>query len=96
MALMEAMAAGLPVVASRVGGIPELVAERETGILVEPNAEQSLIQALQSLTANAALRLQMGQAARQRASERFDIRQTVRQYEALYEERLADKSLSRL
>ncbi|OYT68517.1 MAG: glycosyl transferase, partial [Armatimonadetes bacterium CP1_7O] len=74
MALMEAMAAGLPVVASRVGGIPELIAESETGILVEPNAEQSLIQALQSLTANAALRLQMGQAARQRASERFDIR----------------------
>ncbi len=88
MALMEAMAAGLPVVASRVGGIPELIAESETGILVEPNAEQSLIQALQSLTANAALRLQMGQAARQRASERFDIRQTVRQYEALYAQKL--------
>jgi len=86
MSVMEAMAAGLPVVASRVGGIPELVEEGKTGLLVPPGEVHSLQQALLSLVRNPDLCLQMGRAARQRAVERFDIRQTVRQYEALYEQ----------
>lgn len=86
MSLMEAMAAGLPVVASRVGGVPELVGEGKTGILVPPDAVPCLQQALQTLVHHSELRLQMGQAARQHAVERFDIRQTVRLYEALYDQ----------
>jgi glycosyltransferase involved in cell wall biosynthesis len=85
MSVMEAMAAGLPVVASRVGGIPELVEEGKTGLLVSPGEVSSLQQALLSLVRNHDLCLQMGHTARQRAVERFDIRQTVRQYEALYD-----------
>ncbi|MCS6923665.1 MAG: glycosyltransferase [Fimbriimonadales bacterium] len=88
MSVMEAMAAGLPVVATSVGGIPELVEENQMGILVPVDDEPRLAQSLQTLTDNPELRLQMGQAALQRARERFDIRSTVIQYERLYERQL--------
>jgi len=86
MAVMEAMAAGLPVVASRVGGIPELVETEQMGILVPVDDETYIAQGLQTLVDDAALRQRMGQAALQRAHERFDIRNTVKEYERLYEQ----------
>jgi glycosyltransferase involved in cell wall biosynthesis len=92
MSVMEAMAAGLPVVASRVGGIPELVEDEQMGMLIPVDSEPCLVQAFQALISNAPLRQQMGQAALQRARERFDIRNTVRQYESLYETLLPRRS----
>jgi glycosyltransferase involved in cell wall biosynthesis len=85
MSVMEAMAAGLPVVSTAVGGVPELVREGETGLLVPPNDAGALARALQALMDNPARRQAMGAAARQHAVAHFDIRHTVRGYEQLYE-----------
>jgi glycosyltransferase involved in cell wall biosynthesis len=85
LSVMEAMAAGLPVVSTGVGGVPELVREGETGLLVPSEDAGALAQALQALVDDAARRRAMGAAARQHAVAHFDIRHTVRGYEQLYE-----------
>ncbi|MCS6922782.1 MAG: glycosyltransferase [Fimbriimonadales bacterium] len=84
MSVMEAMAAGLPVVATAVGGVPELVQDYQTGILIPVDSEPHLIRACQALVEDPDLRQRMGQASLQRARAHFDIRRTVREYEALY------------
>ena len=71
---MEAMSCGLPVVISRLGGIPEIVAEGETGFLLEPGDYPPLPCAWISLVSDAALRQRMGEAALARAREQFDCR----------------------
>ena len=85
MSVMEAMAAGLPVVSTAVGGVPELVRDGETGLLVPSEDTGALAQAIQALVDNPARRQAMGVAARQHAVASFDIRHTVRGYEQLYE-----------
>jgi glycosyltransferase involved in cell wall biosynthesis len=85
LSVMEAMAAGLPVVSTGVGGVPELVREGETGLLVPSEDAAALAQAMQALVDDAARRRAMGAAARQHAVAHFDIRHTVRGYEQLYE-----------
>ena len=91
MSVMEAMAAGLPVVSTAVGGVPELVRDGETGLLVSSEDTGALAQAIQALVDNPARRQAMGVAARQHAVASFDIRHTVRGYEQLYEA-LLDKN----
>jgi len=86
LSVMEAMAAGLPVVATAVGGVPELVEDGVSGILVPNEDLEGLTAAMLRMVQHPDLREQMGRAARCRAVERFDIQQTVRAYEALYEE----------
>jgi glycosyltransferase involved in cell wall biosynthesis len=85
LSVMEAMAAGLPVVSTAVGGVPELVRAGETGLLVPSEDAGALAQALQALVDDPAQRQAMGAAARQYAVAHFDIRHTVRGYEQLYE-----------
>jgi glycosyltransferase involved in cell wall biosynthesis len=85
MSVMEAMAAGLPVVSTAVGGVPELVREGVTGLLVPSEDAGALARALQALVDDPARRQAMGAAARQHAVAHFDIRHTVRMYEELYE-----------
>jgi glycosyltransferase involved in cell wall biosynthesis len=85
LSVMEAMAAGLPIVSTAVGGVPELVRDGETGLLVPSEDAGALGRALQALVNDATRRQAMGAAARQRAVAHFDIRHTVRQYESLYE-----------
>ena len=91
MSVMEAMAAGLPVVSTAVGGVPELVREGETGLLVPSEDAGALAQALQALVDDPAHRQAMGAAARRHAVARFDIRHTVRRYEQLYEKLLTQR-----
>jgi len=84
LAVLEAMAAGKPVVATAVGGVPELIEDGETGILVPPRNPEALAQGILRLAKDASLRQRMGKAARERAQERFDISRIAREYEALY------------
>lgn len=67
LAVMEAMAAGLPVVASAVGGVPELVVDGETGLLIPARDAAALAEALERMAAQPAVRAAMGSAARQRS-----------------------------
>jgi glycosyltransferase involved in cell wall biosynthesis len=67
--VLEAMAAGLSVIASRVGGIPEIVSEGKTGLLVEPDDPDDLAESLQLLSEDDSLRLSMGRAARERVKK---------------------------
>ena len=71
--ILEAMAAGLPVVACDVGGVGELVADGETGLLVPSADPARLAEALRRLVADPGLRRRLGAVGRARARERFDL-----------------------
>ena len=87
--ILEAMAAGLPVVASNVGGVGELVVDGETGLLVPPADPGRLAEALRRVLRDAALRRRLGAAGRARAAERFDLRALQRAHLELYARELA-------
>ena len=83
-AAVEASAAGLPVVASNVHGLPEVVRDGTTGLLVPPRSPDALADALGRLINQAALRETMGRAGRDFVAARYDWRQNARQMERLY------------
>lgn len=82
--LLEAMATGLPVVATRVGGTSEVVADGKTGLLVPSQCPERLAEAMLSLFQDPAAARLMGQAGRRRVESAFDVRTMVAAYEALY------------
>jgi len=75
---MEALAAGLPIVATRVGGIPDLIEEGKTGHAIDVGHAEALGDALESLVSDAARRRAMSEACREDAHKRFDIRENAR------------------
>jgi glycosyltransferase involved in cell wall biosynthesis len=89
-AVLEAMAAGLPVVATAVGGTTELVVDGHTGRLVPPRDPDALAGALIALLADPGARARMGRAAVARASARFSLATMVSRYERLYDRLLAE------
>jgi len=86
--VLEAMAMGLPVVATDVPGCREAVVAGETGFLVPPRNVDELVQAIRKLVEDPALRRRMGQAGRARAVQRFAIERITAQYLDLYAELL--------
>jgi len=90
--VMEAMACGRAVIASRIGGLPELIADGETGLLVTPGEPEALRAALRHLLDHAELRERMGQAARQRVVQ-FQADSVVPRIEQAYREVLAASTL---
>lgn len=82
---MEAMAAGVPVVASRASGTPELVEDGVTGLLVEPGEPQQVAQALARLAADPELRRRLARAGRERVEADYDQRANVRRLRDLLE-----------
>lgn len=92
--LLEAMAARLPVIATRVGGIPEVVIDGETGILVDQDPVL-IANALKTLFKNPGLLMRMGITARSVVEERFDIRIAGRRYESLYRSIVFQRSIRR-
>jgi len=82
--LFEAMAAGCSVVATGVGGIPELLEHERTGLIVSPADPEAIAEGLLRLIRDEALRERLGEAARAEASRRFDVRHTVRAFERRY------------
>jgi glycosyltransferase involved in cell wall biosynthesis len=83
--LLEAMAVGLPVVATRVGGNPEVVVPGETGVLVPPGNAEELSQAMLQMWRDAGRGRHLGEAGRRRVEQCFDVRRMVKKYERLYE-----------
>lgn len=84
MTILEAMAAKKPIIATAVGGTPELVENGVTGLLVPPKNTQTLSEAMLRLANNPILREKMGREGQRNVFERFDINQIARQYEELY------------
>jgi glycosyltransferase involved in cell wall biosynthesis len=84
--IIEAMMAGLPVVATAVGGIPELVEEGVTGFLVPCGDPQALAERIRNLLDDRSLRRSMGEKGRQKALREFTLDQMLRKTERVYEE----------
>ena len=83
-AVLEAMAQGVPCVVSDVGGLPELVADGETGLVVPPRDPAALARALETLLRDGALRRRFGEAGRARMNAVFDVRETVGRFYRLF------------
>jgi glycosyltransferase involved in cell wall biosynthesis len=85
--LLEAMACGLPVVATRVGGTPEVVLDGQTGLLVPPGDPAALADAILRMRRDDETARRMGEAGRRRVERDFGVRRMVANYLALYLER---------
>lgn len=86
LAVLEAAAAGKPIVASRVGGVPEIIEDEKTGLLVEAKNVKSLADGLERVLLGENEAREMGQAARAVVAEKFGVEKMVGEYEKLYEE----------
>lgn len=92
--LLEAMAVGLPVVTTAVGGNPEIVIPGETGTLVPAGKPETLAAAIRRMCGSHTQWPAMGRAARRRVEEHFAIRGMVAQYERLYDELLGRRAVT--
>jgi glycosyltransferase involved in cell wall biosynthesis len=82
--IMEAMASGLPVIATRVGSIPELVDDGRTGLLVEPGDVEGLARAIGAIAADRPLRDRLAEEARRHAVAELSLDRMIEQYDAFY------------
>ncbi len=90
--LLESMAAGIPVVATNVGGNPEAVEDGQTGILVPPRDAEALARAISSVLGDSGLARKLGQAGRERVARRFSVERMVGETENLYRRLLSSSS----
>lgn len=86
LSVMEFMEAACPVVATSVGGVPDIVADGETGLLVPPRDPVAFADAVAKLLADPALGRRLGEAGRRRRRSEFDLSNTIKSVERLYEE----------
>ena len=91
LAALEAMACGVPVIASRVGGVPEVIADGETGLLAEVGDVAGMAAHAARLLVDDELRAKFARAARARATTLFPLEPTVARYEAVYRRVLAGR-----
>jgi glycosyltransferase involved in cell wall biosynthesis len=84
-ALVEAMACGLPVVTTTVGGIPQIVSHESNGLLVAPGSRQELYRALRQLITDASRSIDLGAAAARTANDRYSMTSIGRRYVDLFE-----------
>jgi len=82
--LLEAMSRGLPVIATRVGGTPEVIEENTSGLMVAPQNPQQLAQAILQIHSGPSRARLMGLAAHHRVATHFDVRRMINDYEDLY------------
>ncbi|MBZ0257319.1 glycosyltransferase [bacterium] len=86
--VMEAMEAGLPVIATRVGGVPGLIEDGASGCLIDPGDGNALTENILRIAFDVGLRNQLGQAARERVVKEFSVQRMARRFEELYEQAL--------
>ena len=91
--IAEAMAAGVPVIASKIDGIPEVVIDSVTGILVPPKNPEAIANAILYLLNNPNKAKKMGQAGRERVEKCFSVDEMVRKWDKLYQELLIKKGI---
>jgi glycosyltransferase involved in cell wall biosynthesis len=94
LAFLEAMATGLPLVGTRVGGLPDLVHDGRNGRLVRPRDPRGLADAMRGLLADADLRRRLGAESRRLVEERFHVDRMIRAYEDLFAERLTRRGVA--
>ncbi len=85
LSVMEGMAAGLPVVTTAAGGVPDLLENGKEGLIVQPGDVLGLSNSMASLLRNREIRQSLGMAAARRAGEKFDVSRMVQAYEGVYE-----------
>ena len=85
MALLEGMASGLPLVATRAGAVPEIVVEGETGLLVNVNDQEALSDAMERILTHPELREQFGAAGKQRVLDQFSAQRMASEYLEVYQ-----------
>jgi glycosyltransferase involved in cell wall biosynthesis len=90
-ALIEAMSQALPVVVTDVGGMPEVVVDKENGLIVPPRDPESLARAIESFAGDPERCVEFGRRARERIISHFNINATIERTMALYEDVLAKK-----
>ena len=90
--VLEALGAGLPVVATDVGGVSDVVIDDETGLLVEPGDIEAMARALERLDSDPALRGRMGDAGRKLIGERYLFEHSFDRYDALLRRRSSERS----
>ena len=88
------MATGLPIVATRVGGIPEIIEDGATGWLVEPESPSALAEAAIELISSPDLRSRLSTRAREAVQQRFTVQIQAQRYLRLYERLLASEILA--
>ena len=91
--LVEAMACKKPIVATTAGGIPEIIENQENGILVEPDDEKGLAEALITVLKDENLRMNIAAKAFSTVCERFRVDKTGMGYEALFADLIMDQAL---
>ncbi len=89
MAVLEAMALGVPVVACAAGGVPEIIADEENGVLVKPGDPEALIHAIRRVLSNPSFAARLIRRAQETVQEHFDARTMVRAYESWYDDLIA-------
>jgi glycosyltransferase involved in cell wall biosynthesis len=83
--ILEAMASALPIVATRVGGTPELVIEGVTGMMVPAADPMNMAEAIHTYIRNPGLRRQHGDAGRERIEREFNVKDMTRRYQTVYD-----------
>lgn len=91
---IEAMAAGLPIIATAINAIPEMVQHEETGLLIQPGDRSALVQSLRTLMDDSQLRIEMGYKARQIAEQKFDTHKNLQTLESLFQDVASRNSMN--
>jgi len=91
--LLEAMAAGLPVIATKVGGNPEIVMDKQTGLIVPPRDPISMAKAISHIIDNPYIWKQMGMKGKERVSNVFSVKTMVNEYQKVYEKIMIQKGV---
>jgi glycosyltransferase involved in cell wall biosynthesis len=93
LSILEAMSVGIPVIATNVGGIPEIVIDNETGLLVSPESPLDLANSIKKLLSNPRMMNKMGQKAKALVLQRFNPINFIREHEAVYKSLLIKKNI---